>query len=61
MRFAPFEDEKEVEKIKEEREKLIRSLEDYDIPEEEKRFIMRKINHITERLLEKARYSKKLK
>ena len=60
MKFAPFEDEDEVKKIKKERDDLIEMLKKYDIPKDERRFIFRKIQIITERLLEKARYSKKM-
>lgn len=59
MDFKPFEDKEEVERIKKERDELIEILGKYDIPKDEKRFLMRRIQIITDRLLEKARYGKK--
>lgn len=59
--FRPFEDPEEVEKIRQKREELIKSLENYDISDSEALFILRKISIITEKLLNKARYSKELK
>jgi len=56
--FRPFEDKEEVRKLKIERDLLISSLSSYEMPETEKLFIIRKINNITEKLLEKARYGK---
>ena len=56
--FRPFEDKEQVKKLKLERDLLISSLSSYDMPETEKMFIIRKINNITEKLLEKARYGK---
>jgi hypothetical protein len=56
--FKPFEDPVEVEKILEKREELIQSLQDFTITEDEKRFILRKISIISNKLLEKARYKK---
>lgn len=56
--FRPFEDKEEVERIEKERDALIRTLEDYDMESSERQFILRKINHITEQLLKKARYMK---
>lgn len=58
--FHPFEDKEEVENIKKERDELLRQLESYDIVESEKRFLIRRIEIITDKLLEKARYSKKV-
>ena len=57
MEFTPFEDKEEVEKIAKLRNELIKSLNSFEIGDDEKRFILRKINHISEKLLEKARYS----
>lgn len=59
MDFKPFEDKEEVETIKKERDNLIELLKNYDIPKDEKRFILRRIQIIAQRLLEKARYAKK--
>lgn len=56
--FRPFEDPVEVEKILDKREELIQSLQDFTITEDEKRFILRKISIISNKLLEKARYAK---
>ena len=56
--FRPFEDPEEIEKILEKREELIQSLQDFTITEDEKRFILRKISIISNKLLEKARYKK---
>ena len=53
MSFKPFEDKEEVASIKKERDELIEILKNYDIPADERRFIFRKIQIITERLLEK--------
>ncbi len=61
MEFKPFEDKEEVERLQKERTDLVLSLENFNIPEDEKRFILRKINNITERLLHKARYAKNAK
>lgn len=58
--FHPFEDEEEVESIKKERDELLRQLEKYDIVDSEKRFLIRRIEIITDKLLEKAKYSKKV-
>ena len=58
MRFAPFEDTEEVKNLQKTRDELIASLETFDIEDSEKRFILRKINNITEKLLESARYKK---
>lgn len=59
MDFKPFEDKEEVETIKKERDNLIELLKNYNIPKDEKRFILRRIQIIAQRLLEKARYAKK--
>jgi len=56
--FRPFEDIEEIKKIQEERNNLLHQLQNLDMPESEKMFIIRKINNITEKLLEKARYGK---
>lgn len=58
MRLSPFEDKEEIEKIKKEREELLRILSSYNISESEKKFIRRRIDVITDKLLEKAKYSK---
>jgi hypothetical protein len=57
--FKPFEDKEEVDSIKKERDNLIEMLKNYDLPTDEKRFILRRIQIISQRLLEKARYAKK--
>ena len=49
--MAEFEDKAEIEK---ERDMLIEELQKHDISDSEMRFILRKINHITEKLLEKV-------
>lgn len=56
MKFQPFTNEEETERLKKERDELIDALEDYEIPHDEKRFILKRINIITEKLLEKAKY-----
>lgn len=53
--FRPFEDKEELEKIRRKREELIQSLEKFDLPEDEKRFILRKISIISEKLIEAAK------
>jgi len=58
VRLSPFEDKEEIEKIKKEREELLRILSSYSISESEKKFIRRRIDVITDKLLEKAKYSK---
>ena len=58
MSFKPFEDEEEVKRIEQKREQLIASLQDFDLEDTERRFILRKIEHITQKLLDKARYGK---
>ena len=59
--FRPFEDAEELEKIRQLREELISSLQDFNIPEDEKRFILRKISIISEKLVNGARYKKDIK
>lgn len=59
--FRPFEDPEELEKIRQLREELISSLQDFNIPEDEKRFILRKISIISEKLVGAARYKKDIK
>ena len=61
MEFKPFEDKEELARLQKERMELIDSLEDFNIPEDEKRFILRKINNITEKLLYKAGYARNAK
>ncbi len=61
MEFTPFADKEELAKLQKERMELIDSLDDYSIGHEEKQFILRKINNITEKLLHKARYIKDIK
>ena len=57
MKFEPFKnEEEEEERLRKERDELIESLEDYEIPHDEKRFILKRINIITQKLLEKAKY-----
>jgi len=58
MTFRPFEDKEEVERIEKERAELIKVLGTYDMESSERMFILRKINHITEKLLKSARYMK---
>jgi len=58
MTFRPFEDKEKVEQIKRERDELIELLGRYDIPEDERRFLIRRIEIITDKLLYKARYAK---
>ena len=58
--WHPFEDEKLVEEIKKERDELIKQLEGYSMPDSERRFLVRKIENITNKLLEKAKYAKKV-
>lgn len=60
MDFKPFADEEEIKRIKKERDELIEMLKDYNIPKDERRFILRKIQIITERLVEQANYKKNL-
>lgn len=59
--FRPFEDPEELEKIRQLREELISSLQDFNIPEDEKRFILRKISIISEKLVNGAIYKKDIK
>ena len=54
----PFECPVVLDKIKVEREKLIASLSDFNIPEDEKQFILRKINNMSEKLVRAGRYAK---
>lgn len=58
--WNPFEDEKLIEDIKKERDELIKQLERYNMPDSERRFLVRKIENITNKLLEKAKYAKKV-
>lgn len=58
--WHPFEDEKLIEDIKKERDELIKQLERYNMPDSERRFLVRKIENITNKLLEKAKYAKKV-
>lgn len=60
-RMNPFADVEEIERLRKERDLLIDSLSNYEIPEDEKRFIIKKLRDITEKLVEKAKYSKDLK
>ena len=53
--FRPFEDTEELEKIRRYRDELIASLEDFDIDPDTKRFILRKISIISEKLVEAAK------
>lgn len=59
MSLNPFLDKEEVEKIKKERDELLEIISKYNLPESELRFILKKIENITQKLLEKAKYSKK--
>lgn len=61
MEFTPFADQEELARLQKERMELIDSLDDYSIGDDEKQFILRKINNITEKLLFKARYSRDIK
>lgn len=61
MSFHPFADQEEIDRLREERDLLIQDLEKFPIDQDEKRFIVRKIRNITEKLVEKARYLKDLK
>lgn len=56
--IKPFEDKELVQNIIEERDRLLESLENEDMSDSEKRFLIKKIKHISEKLLEKARYGK---
>ena len=53
-----FEDTEKVDTIKAERDRLLAELQNFEMEETERMFIIRKINNITEKLLDKARYSK---
>jgi hypothetical protein len=59
MSLNPFLDKEEVEKIKKERDELLEIISKYNLPDSELRFILKKIENITQKLLEKAKYSKK--
>lgn len=59
--FRPFEDPIELEKIRKKRSELIKQLENFDIPSDEKQFILRRIGIITQKLEEAARYGKDTK
>ena len=59
--FRPFEDPVELEKIRKKRSELINQLENFDIPSDEKQFILRRIGIITQKLEEAARYGKEVK
>jgi len=59
--FRPFEDPIELEKIRQKRSELINQLENFDIPSDEKQFILRRIGIITQKLEEAARYGKEVK
>lgn len=61
MNFQPFADEEEMQRILDERDKLIADLEKYPMNQDEKRFVIRRLQVITEKLLEKARYAKDAK
>jgi hypothetical protein len=56
--FRPFEDKEELEKIMKKRDELIEQLQQFDIPEDQKRFILRRISIISNKLLERNRYAK---
>lgn len=58
--WHPFEDEELTKEIKKERDELIKELERYNIPDSERRFLIRRIQNITEKLLDKAKYAKKV-
>ena len=51
--------EEKSEKIRLDEEKLLQALDNYDIPDSERKFLVKKINHITEKLLEKAKYEQR--
>jgi len=59
--MKPFKDELLYEKIEQERDKLLEYLEKYDMEDSERRFIIKKIQNISEKLLEKANYAKNKK
>ena len=56
--FRPFEDKEKVKQLEKERDDLIETLNNFEIPETEKMFIVKRIKYVTEKLLEKARYGK---
>lgn len=58
--MRPFADKEEMERLRNERDELIEHLNNFSIPEDEKRFIIRRISNITDKLLEKAAYAKDL-
>lgn len=58
--WHPFEDEELTKEIKKERDELIKELERYNIPDSERRFLIRRIENITQKLLDKAKYAKKV-
>lgn len=58
MSFHPFQNDEEVERIKKERNELLDMLNNYNMSDSEKRFIIKRIENITKKLLEKAKYSK---
>jgi hypothetical protein len=58
MSFHPFQNDEEVERIKKERDELLDMLNNYNMSDSEKRFIIKRIENITKKLLEKAKYSK---
>ena len=58
MSFHPFQNDEEVERIKKERNELLDMLNKYNMSDSEKRFIIKRIENITKKLLEKAKYSK---
>jgi len=59
--MRPFKNEEEIEMIKKERESLITIVTNFNTSEDEKRFILRRINIITEKLLEQAMYTGTIK
>jgi hypothetical protein len=56
--MKPFEDKEKVDTIKKERDRLLAELQDFEMEETERMFIIRKINNITEKLLKAAEYGK---
>ena len=59
--MKPFADEEEIKKIQEERDSLVELLNSYNIPKDERMFIVRRISIITEQLIKKANYAKDIK
>ena len=47
--------QEERDQIEKEREQLVEALNNCELPDSERRFIMRRISHITEKLLEKVK------